>query len=195
MIQINLLPIRQIKQRIRVRNEVLVFFVAFLVLLGLLGLFATGMSQKVSTLHANIAKLNEKKKSYTPILNQIKKLEKDKKALDAKIDVIKKLKENSQITVQVLDQIASVTPVNRLWLKSIKQSGNNVSLQGVALDNRTIAEYMKNLKASSIFADAVLGKSSQVTVAGKKLKSFSLTLQTQTPGKEEKNSSGEKRSK
>jgi type IV pilus assembly protein PilN len=193
MIQINLLPIRQIKQRIRVRNEVLAFFVAFLVLLGLLGLFAAGMSQKVSTLHENIAKLNAKKQSYAPILNQIKKLEKDKKALDAKIDVIKKLKENSQITVQVLDQIASVSPANRLWLKSVKQSGNNVSLQGVALDNRTIAEYMKSLKASPIFADAVLGKSSQVTVAGKKLKSFSLTLQTQNPGKEENSLQGKKK--
>ena len=193
MIQINLLPIRQIKQRIRVRNEVLVFFVAFLVLLGLLGLFAVGMSQKVSALHESIAKLNDKKQSYTPILNQIKKLEKDKKALDAKIDVIKKLKENSQITVQVLDQIASVSPANRLWLTSIKQSGNNVSLQGVALDNRTIAEYMKSLKASPIFVDAVLGKSSQVTVASKKLKSFSLTLQTQNPGKEENSHQGKKK--
>ncbi|HID03613.1 MAG TPA: pilus assembly protein PilN [Desulfobacterales bacterium] len=193
MIQINLLPIRQIKQRIRVRNEVLVFFVAFLVLLGLLGLFATGMSQKVSTLHENIAKLNDKKQSYIPILNQIKKLEKDKEALDAKIDVIKKLKENSQITVQVLDQIALVSPANRLWLKSVKQSGNNVSLQGVALDNRTIAEYMKSLKASPVFSNAVLGKSSQVTVAGKKLKSFSLTLQTQNPGKEENSLQGKKK--
>ncbi len=193
MIQINLLPIRQIKQRIRVRNEVLVFFVAFLVLLGLLGLFAVGMSQKVSTLHENIARLNEKKQSYTPILNQIKKFEKDKKALDSKIDVIKKLKKNSQITVQVLDQIASVSPANRLWLKSIKQSGNNVSLQGVALDNRTIAEYMKSLKTSPIFADAVLGKSSQVMVAGKKLKSFSLTLQTRTPDKEENSLQGKKK--
>ncbi len=193
MIQINLLPIRQIKQRIRVRNEVLVFFVAFLVLLGLLGLFAVGMSQKVSTLHENIARLNEKKQSYTPILNQIKKFEKDKKALDSKIDVIKKLKKNSQITVQVLDQIASVSPANRLWLKSIKQSGNNVSLQGVALDNRTIAEYMKSLKTSPIFADAVLGKSSQVMVAGTKLKSFSLTLQTRTPDKEENSLQGKKK--
>ena len=188
MIQINLLPIRQIKQRIRVRNEVLVFFVALLVLLGLLGMVATGMSQKVSSLHASIAKLNEKKTTYTPILNKIKKLEKDKKALDAKIDVIKKLKENSQVTVRVLDQIATSTPVNRLWLENARQSGNIVSLKGVALDNRTIAEYMNSLKASPIFADAVLGSSSQVTVANQKLKSFSLTLNTRTPDKEEKNS-------
>lgn len=193
MIQINLLPIRQIKQRIRVRNEVLLFVVAFLVMLGLLGLVTAGMSQKVSTLHGNIAKLNVKLKSYTPILNKIKKLERDKKALETKIDAIKKLKVNSQIAVRVLDQIASITPVNRLWLKSVKQSGSSVSLQGVALDNRTIAEYMKSLKASPFFGDAVLGNSSQVTVANKKLKSFSLTLQTRTPDKEEKSLQGKKK--
>jgi type IV pilus assembly protein PilN len=181
MIRINLLPVRQIKQRIRLRNEVIVFSLALLLLLGVLSIVAGMMSQKISTMQQTITRLNNKKKSYTPILNKIKKLERDKKALEAKIEVIKKLKKKSQITVRVLDEIATITPSNRVWLKTLKQSGTTVNLDGTALDNRTIAQYMKSLKKSPFFSNAVLGSSSQTTVANKKLKSFTLTLTTQVP--------------
>jgi type IV pilus assembly protein PilN len=181
MIRINLLPVRQIKQRIRLRNEVIVFSLALLLLLGVLSIVAGMMSQKISTMQQTITRLNNKKKSYTPILNKIKKLERDKKALEAKIEVIKKLKKKSQITVRVLDEIATITPSNRVWLKRLKQSGTTVNLDGTALDNRTIAQYMKSLKKSPFFSNAVLGSSSQTTVANKKLKSFTLTLTTQVP--------------
>ncbi len=181
MIHINLLPVRQIKQRIRLRNEVIVFCLALLLLLGLLSIVAGIMSQKISDMQQTVTQLSNKKKSYTPILNKIKKLDRDKKALEAKIEVIKKLKKKSQITVRVLDEIATITPSNRVWLKSLKQSGATVNIQGVALDNRTIGQYMKSLKKSPFFSNAVLGSASQTTVANKKLKSFTLTLTTQAP--------------
>ena len=181
MIRINLLPVRQIKQRIRLRNEVIVFFLALLLVLGVLTLVAAAMSQKISAMQQTVAQLNSKKNSYTPVLNKIKKLERDKKALEAKIEVIKKLKKKSQITVRVLDEIATITPGNRVWLKSLKQAGTTVKLEGIALDNRTIAQYMKSLRKSPFFSNAVLGSSSQTTVANKKLKSFNLTLTTQVP--------------
>ena len=179
MIRINLLPVRQIKQRIRLRNEVIAFCLALLLLLGALFLGAGLLNQKITTLQQVVAQLNKKKDSYTPILNKIKKLARDKNALEAKIDVIKKLKKTSQIIVRVLDEVANITPSNRIWLKSMKQSGTRVDLDGVALDNRTIAQYMKSLKKSQFFSNAVLGNSSQITVANKKLKSFKLTLTTQ----------------
>ncbi len=179
MIHINLLPVRQIKHRIRLRNEVIVFCLALLLLLGALSLVAAAMNSKISTMTQNVAQLTAKKNSYTPILNKIKQLEREKKALEAKIDVIKKLKKKSQITVRVLDEIATITPSNRVWLKSLKQQGTNVSLDGIALDNRTVAQYMENLKKSAFFTDAVLGSSSQTIVANKKLQSFTLTLTTQ----------------
>ncbi len=181
MIRINLLPVRQIKQRIRLRNEVIAFCLALLLLLGALFLGTGALNQKITTLQQVVAQLNKKKNSYTPILNKIKKLERDKNALEAKIDVIKKLKKTSQITVRVLDELANITPGNRIWLKNMKQSGTQVNIDGVALDNRTIAQYMKSLKKSQFFSNAVLGSSSQITVANKKLKSFKLTLTTQVP--------------
>jgi len=176
MIQINLLPVRQMKKRARSRNEIIAFVASFCALLAILGIIFIGLNQKVSSLQDNIKQLQATKASYNKILNEIKKLDKDKAILDAKIEVIKKLKTKSQISVRLLDAIASATPQTSIWLKTMKQTGSKVSLTGVALDNTRIAEYMNTLTTSPYFSKATLGKSALTKVAGRKLKSFTLTL-------------------
>lgn len=194
MIRINLLPIRQLRKRIRTRNEVLVFAVSFILVLTVLGIVGFGLSHKISILKTQISALQQKKASYQPILNQIAKLKKDKENLEKKVDVIKKLKQGSQLTVRILDEIANRTPTGRLWLKTLKESGGQLQLTGVALDNATIAQYMRQLSDSPYFLDAELASSSQADVAGRKLKSFSLTVKIHTPSQQDESTSGEKKS-
>lgn len=194
MIRINLLPIRQIKKRIRTRNEVIVYAVSLAVVLAVLGIVAFGLSHKITSLQAQNRALQQKKASYQPMLNQIAKLKRDKDALQKKVDVIKKLKQGSQLTVRILDEVANRTPTNRLWLKSLKESGGQLQLTGVALDNATIAQYMKQLSDSPFFVNADLSNSSQVDVAGSKLQSFSLTLTVKTPGQESDTADGKEKS-
>lgn len=132
-------------------------------------------------MQANINQLNAKKAKYNVILNEIKEIEQEKKKLSAKIDVIKKLKLTSQITVHLLDEIAKATPPDSIWLQNLKQSGNTISLSGVALDNTRLAGYMDRLAASPYLSNATLGSSSLKTIAGQDLKSFSLRLDIQEP--------------
>jgi len=181
MIRINLLPIRQMKKRLRTRNEVTVFAVSLVALLALLGAASWSMHQKVTSLQTNIKELNDKKAKYNAILNEIKQLEQEKQKLTAKIDVIKQLKSTSQVTVRLLDEIAKATTPDSIWLESLKQTGGAVDLNGIALDNTRLADYMDSLSASPYFASATLGKSSLTTIAGQDLKSFSLTLAVKTP--------------
>lgn len=181
MIRINLLPIRQIKKRNRTRNEVLAFLASLAGLIVVLGIVGLSLANKITDLNTQISHLEQKKASYQPILNKIKKLQKDKENLDAKLRVINDLKRGSQITVRVLDEVANRTPTNRMWLKSIRVSNNQLQVTGVALDNATIAQYMRKMDASPFFANADLASSSQIDVAGKKLKSFSLTFQVAPP--------------
>jgi len=194
MIRINLLPIRQLRKRIRTRNEVVVFVVSFGLVLTLLGIVGFGLSHKISTLKTEISALQQKKASYQPILNEIAKLKKNKEILEKKVDVIKKLKQGSQLTVRILDEIANRTPTSRLWLKSLKEAGGKLQLTGVALDNATIAQFMKQLSDSPYFLDAELVSSSQEEVAGRKLKSFSLTVNIALPSQQDEPTSGVKKS-
>jgi type IV pilus assembly protein PilN len=176
MIHINLLPVRQIKQRLRVRNEVAIFLLSLGLLTMLILSVAGGQIIKVNALSGENKILTAKKASYQPILVEIEKLKKDKNEQETKLDVIKKLKTVSQITVRILDELAKIFPTNRLWLTSLRQSGNSMDLSGVALDNATIAQFMQNISGSHYFSSVELSQTQQTSIAGAKLKSFTLKV-------------------
>lgn len=176
MIRINLLPIRQIKKRQRIKNEVLGFLASFVFVLAVLGFIGLAMANKIDNLNKTIRQLQQRKASFAPMLKEIDQLKKDKQALETKLNAIKQLQAGSQITVRVLDELARRTPTDRMWLTSLKQHGGTLELKGTALDNETIAQYMKQLEASTYFSSTDLSSSSQTVVAGQKLKSFSLNV-------------------
>ena len=101
--------------------------------------------------------------------------------MEQKLDSIKKLQAGSQVTVRVLDEVASRTPTSRMWLTSLQQSAGRLQLQGIALDNETIAQYMQQLEASEYFEKTELTSSAQTDVAKQKLKSFALTINVIVP--------------
>jgi type IV pilus assembly protein PilN len=68
-----------------------------------------------------------------------------------------------------------------MWLSSLQQSSGLLQLQGTALDNETIAQYMQQLEASEYFEKTELTSSSQTDIAKQKLKSFSLTSTVVVP--------------
>jgi len=182
MIRINLLPVRQLKKRQRIKSEIFVFSAALCLVLAILGGAGLILGQKITNLKDELVTLEQKKKSYTPILNQITKLQKDKKTLENKLTAIKQLQAGSQLAVRVLDEVAKQTPTDRMWLTSLSQSGDKLNLSGIALDNETIAQYMNALDNSPYLAKTDLSISQQnTTIAAKKLKSFSLSINIVTP--------------
>ena len=96
--------------------------------------------------------------------------------LEKKLEAIKQLKRGSQQPVRVLDALATLTPADRLWLKSLSQSPNQLQISGVALDNATIAQYMNDLTQSPYFTAANLGSTKLAQVGGRKLKTFTLDV-------------------
>jgi len=181
MIRINLLPIRQLRKTKRLKTELLAFSLAMAIILVFLGGFAITLISKAGSLKTEIAGLEQKKKSYDPILKQITKLQKDKELLEQKLATIDQLQAQSQLPVRLLDEIAARTPTARMWLTSMQQTSGKLQLQGVALDNETIAQYMLQLEASPYLSNTELSSTAQTDVAGKKLKSFSLSLNVIEP--------------
>ena len=186
MIRINLLPIRQLKKRVQNRNEIFAFIAVFCIILVGIGAWGLLISNKVKSLNETITAMTQKRDSFKPTIALMEQMKKDKKVLETKLEAIKALKKNAQITVRLLDEIAEKTPGNRLWLNSLTQRESEMLITGVALDNATLAQYMKDLSTSQYFKNAELANSSQIAVAGRKLKSFSLTLAIMPLTKEEK---------
>lgn len=175
MVHINLLPVRQIKQTIKAKNELTALFVALFILLSAFGTIFFFQASKTNQLNADIAELNRKKQSYDKTIAEIKKLEQQEATFKKQIGIIRKLENSSALTVHILDEVANLTPSDRMWLRSLKQSGQNLSISGMALDNRTIAQYMEDLKVSGYITRVNLVNSSLKEYAGRNLKSFSLS--------------------
>ncbi len=181
MIYINLLPVRQVRARLRARNEVAIYLASVFVLLIALSMVAIDRLSVSDKLKSENVVLIKKKASYQDTINEINKLKKDKKTQQTKLNVITELKKTSQVSVHVMDEIANLTPQNRLWLQSMKLSENKLDVAGIALDNATIAQFMDSISTSTYFTNSALTKSSQTEVAGAKLKSFSLKIDVSTP--------------
>jgi len=181
MIRINLLPIKQLKQRQRLQNEIVVFVVGLLAFFVVLGVVGMSQAKKIEGLKAKASALAAEKKKYQSIIAQIEKIKKDQLLLETKLNVIKSLKDNSQLAVRVVDEIANIVPSSRMWLTSMNIRSGNVSLVGTAMDNATIAGFMRDLDKSQFFSNAELSRSSMTTVANQRLKSFNLTIAVQQP--------------
>jgi type IV pilus assembly protein PilN len=175
MIYINLLPVRKIKARIAAKRQVLTSCCAFVVFLVFLVMYALYQSGIISELQEKERKIQEEKKHYVKILNQIKSIDEKKKILETRISVIKSLKQESSLTVRVLDEIATLTPPNRMWLKSLNQESSNLTLSGMALDDQTIAKYMDDLDRSSYIKSVSLANTTMDKYADRDLKSFSVS--------------------
>ena len=181
MIRINLLPIKQIKQRIKTRNELLGFIGLFLLVLAAVGFVGFTMVKKIEGLNAEVATLQAEKRKYDSVIRRIKKIQKEQKLLETKMQVIENLKGNSQLPVRVMDEVANITHSDRMWLQSFSFSGGKITLSGVAMDNATIAQYMKRVDNSEFFTNADLKNTSMTTVASQKLKAFSLSAEVKQP--------------
>ncbi|HKJ66209.1 MAG TPA: PilN domain-containing protein [Desulfopila sp.] len=175
MLRINLLPIRQLKKRAKARNQIIGYSMVFLAVLLALGFVSLLQLGKVETVEASIAELQREEKRLEPIIREVDALELQKKELERRIDVIKKLRRESSLTVRVMDDVARIIDNDRMWLKSFSQQGGSLQLNGIALDNQTIAQFMEELKTSEFINAVNLNSSTLSKVSNRDFKSFSLS--------------------
>jgi len=73
----------------------------------------------------------------------------------------------------VMESLSSAMPTS-LWLTEFKESGGSLTMNGVAVDNQTIAEFMKAIAQSKYFKNVELIETTQGTGATGALKKFAL---------------------
>jgi len=125
------------------------------------------MEQQITERKAEIALLDAK-------IGKVRQFKQKKRDLEEKIAVISKLEEQQRGPSQVLYELTQIIP-EKLWIESLKDSGGSLSLQGVAIDNQTIARFMTQMEASQWFQGVRLEVTKQVARGGASLKSFSLS--------------------
>ncbi len=173
MIQINLLPHREIKRRARQR-----LFVAGTMAASAAGLIVILLGHLIFQKSlANQQARNEFLKKEIHVLDekivQIKQLREETEALLARKNVVETLQLSRTETVHVLDELVRQMP-DGVHLKSFRQSGLKITLEGYAQSNARVSTLMENLERSAWLTGLELLESKQVTLNNQRLHEFSL---------------------
>lgn len=181
MLRINLLPVRQLKKRAKAKNQIAIFCVVFLCFIVILGFISLIQMHRITSIESSIADLTKEQQRLATEIAAIDKLKKDKEELERKTAIIHKLRTESSLTVHILDEVSNVVDNSRMWLTSLTQQGNSLSLTGIALDNQTVADFMDKLKTSAFIQGVELSNSSLRKISDRNLKEFSLTCAVSLP--------------
>lgn len=88
-------------------------------------------------------------------LEKIKDLEKTKENLLARMNIIQELQRSRPEIVHLFEELVLTVPEG-LWLDSIKQVGNQLTLTGKAESSARVSAYMRNLGNSDWLKEPVL---------------------------------------
>lgn len=185
MIRINLLPYRAARKKENVRNQILVFFSVVIAVIGALTYFSFYLTDQINGLEKKIQITQKEVAKFNKIVEKVEQIKATLELLRKKLEIIKKLKENSRDAFQLLDTLTNMIIESRMWLtdfeaieKAPKKSKKkkkkktpeqteqqidvNIKIKGMALDNKTIADFMtriqeaKDEEAKNFFADVNL---------------------------------------
>lgn len=182
MIKINLLPFRLARKKENIRRQVSVFLLLLIFTAAVLYYGNSYWNAKIKKLDYEVTGLDSQLKTAMAAANEVDKLKKELDDLAQKIKVIESLKADSREPVQILDAMTRVIVEKRMWFTNFSAVGKTISIKGIALDNKTVADFMKRLENSGLFSSVNLGNLKQQKVQTKfDLKQFDITCQRAVP--------------
>lgn len=180
MIRVNLLPHRQIRREARQREFGLMALFSAIAAAAIIFLGYTFIDSKITAqlerntrLDAAIVKLDKEIADIKDLKDQISTM------LERK-QVVENLQTNRSQAVVVLDEISRQLPEG-MYLKSIKQQGNLISIEGVADTNARVATLVRNLSTSNWMESPSLIEIKSVVVNTLKQNAFALNVDIKVP--------------
>jgi type IV pilus assembly protein PilN len=180
MILINLLPVKKRKSRGGggAREFLLLYALSIALAASTIAYLWVSKTHEIQVSQTRLTKLKQDIKQYEKFEKILNDLKKEKDLIEKRRTVIAGLQKDRDKMVRVLALLGAETPENRLWLEKLVQSGQTLTLDGVALSNETIAEFMRDLEESPFVAkgSVSLTHSRQVIMNNLKLREFRLAL-------------------
>lgn len=187
MIRINLLPHRE-ERRKALRQQFYALAGLVTVLAG--AIWFLGYSYIDNRIESQAEKNAFLKKEITVLdeqIAEIKKLKEQTESLLARKQVIESLQANRSETVHLFNELARQLP-GGIYLRSIKQEQQKITLIGYAQSNARVSTLMRNLDESPVLERPVLVEIKAVMVGKRRMNEFNMYVYftRQTSESEEK---------
>jgi len=180
VIKINLLPVKRAAKRAKVPVDTAMF--QLVVGLGIVLVFVGACGYRWQMLVDEVALKTQIKESKTKELEALKKkvqevedYEKNKRLLEDKNRIIEQLRKNQGGPVRLLDYLSQSLDPLKIWLTSVDGDAQ-VAINGKALTNDDIVQFIRNLQQSGYFTDVMLEESRQAPEEGLIIYQFRLKM-------------------
>ena len=183
MIHINLLPFRAARKKENIRRQISIFVLLFAFTAVTLVYYNGTLNEKITTLESAIEVKKRELATYQKTIQEIRRIKSRLNDLQNKTRIINQLNLNREWPLSFLDSINDLIIEKRMWLTSLDLKGNNISIKGIALDNKTVADFMTRLEESKLYRNINLQTVNQKTIRKFNLKSFDISCQKAPPPK------------
>jgi len=160
MVTINLLPVKAELRLNAIIQHVIVFAVCVGIIVVGLGILQGTMKREKTSIESDIQTTQVQITELKVKAEEIEKVKKRRVELEKKLQVINDLSIQKTGPVEVLDELSMLIP-EKAWISSFTNTGEKVVLDGTAVDNTIIAEFMKRLQGSKHYTDVELVLSEQ----------------------------------
>jgi type IV pilus assembly protein PilN len=173
MIRINLLPFRVSRKKENIRRQI-VIYISSVILVALVLVYYNGsLNREIQDLDTRVEKTKKELATYQAKIKEIEKIKRELDILNKKIAVIKKLQADRRGAVRLLDSMGRMVIAKRMWFTNFEEKGIDLIINGIAVDNKTIADFMTRLEGS--YANVNLTNIKQIQRKNIFLKSFQIT--------------------
>jgi type IV pilus assembly protein PilN len=200
MIKINLFPFRAARIKENIRRQVTVYLLSVIFLIAVMSYYFLDLNSRVKSLRNDHDAKEKELASFKDTNIRLAKLKKTRAEGEVKLETIKTLEKGKTGPVKLLDDIATSVPRDKLWLTTLKEEKGTLTLEGTAMDNETVADFMNRLESteSLISVELVRTKQKKVKELNLSLKDFALNCKTyaykeKPPPEPEKKKGGRKK--
>ncbi len=148
MILINLLPHREAKRQERKRAFISGLGLAAVLGVGVLAVWYGALQQMISAQQGRNNFLVNENKKLDEQIKDIATLQAEIDALKARQQAVEDLQTDRNVPVYLLDELVKQTPEG-VYLTSIKQNGNQVTIGGMSQTNDRVSELLRNTAYNS----------------------------------------------
>jgi type IV pilus assembly protein PilN len=181
MIRINLLPFRTERKKENVRRQVSLFLLSLALVLLVLFYYNWSLNSKIKKLNKKIATTNAELTKYNEINKEIARIKKNLEVLRKKMAVIAQLESDRHAPVVLMDTMTQVLVSKRMWFTNLAVQDKTVRIDGIALDEKTVADFMVRLQKSGLFSNVELKSVKRKKVEKSNLKSFQIVCTKAPP--------------
>ena len=174
MIRINLLPFRATRKKENIRRQVFIFVSMFILVALVLVYYNMRLTGKIETLEEKVASTKKELKVVQKKAREVDRIKKEIAILEKKMNIITTLERNRTVPMEFLIAMSKLIVEKKMWLTRMDVGAGSVSMDGLALDNKTVAVFLQRLEETPLFKGVNLKKITQDGREGITLKKFNV---------------------